>query len=421
MIADLLDKRVEAIPGLDKYKKKNDSKDSKNLEDDPGIERMRRSKPGKSGRPRVIYSNMACPPDYWKIANGIFRDHGSVAGISLIQRAIHEFSEAEWEFLEKASGELARLQRYGDLLPCFVYMVERPGSIAHNFANGKYGNFPGVFYGSENRQAPEEELRYGLSVYIAAGGEIFNIFSRHYDSAPLSRALCAVLFSRPYRKDWQTYPLSEIEDDAFYLKKLFMLNSEDFVLPDWNSDCAALGYGEPKFAYIIKHCRELRYLASGVNGDLPESCPAPRNAIDLSGYPDWFVPKRIPCVAKADVGVLPDNAYALEINKVSGAHAPMYMAIDKYGMHIALFPESQDTWDAMLRIYGMPKRDALYPESATAQLLLSPRSVHFPQEMADAFGLVYLGVQSLGEYIENLPDPDHPGCQFHAFAIKNEK
>lgn len=123
----------------------------------------------------------------------------------------------------------------------------------------------------------------------------------------------------------------------------------------------------------------------------------------------------------ASVGPLPKAAHALEINRVSDAWAPMYLAFDEYDVPIALLPESQNTWEAMLRIYNMPKRDPLYPESTSVQTLLSPRSVHFSQEMMDCFNLIYLGVQSLGEYIENLPDADQPDYQFHVFAVENEK
>lgn len=372
----------------------------------------------------VVYSNLVHNP--FEAAHDIMFSHGRMRDSEFMASAIYEFSESEWEFLEMASGELARLVRMAEILPDFFRMIKYPDRIAGNFFWPSC-DYPEELYSSLNSGLAENVLRYRLSMYVAIGGALFSIFTWNH-SKPLARAICAVLFSRPYRQDWLDCPLREIEDDVEYLAGLFAKHSTDFNYDAWTRELNETGCLQMwgcKLYDLITNCQVLRQMSRARgDGDRGSVYVEPKPRLAFAGMPLWFSDLADICESPRNVSPLPSTAMALVANRISGAVVPMYPALDECDLPVALVPESKTVWDAMIRIYGMARHDELYPEAPSIQLLMSPKNTHFSQEMAERYNLIYLGTQSLGKYVEGIGKLEESGAnqdyQFHAFAVGQE-
>lgn len=379
-------------------------------------------KSGAAKRKAVVYSNMVCNP--FDAVHNIMFSYGEFRDSNYVNTAIYKFGEDDWNFLELASGELARLSRMSDVLPGFLGMIKNPTCILYNF-NSRNERFLESLRSWEDGQLPENVLRYRLAMYVAAGGKIFTIFSHNCDK-PLARAICAILFSRPYRQDWLECDLHELEDDASYLGGLFRKHSGAFVLDAWTSEISHICFSIANFNLynLIMDCQVFRQLARKSGNSDAAAYVEPKARISFSGIPSWFAENLDIREASWDISPLPPTAMAIRVNPASGAVVPMYPALDECDIPIALVPESKSVWYAMIRIYHMSTHDELYPESPSAQIMLSPQDAHFPQEMAERYNLIYLGLQSLGGYVEEIrkleENGENPDYQFHAFAIEEK-
>lgn len=354
----------------------------------------------------LVWENI--PRNNWKIANQLLVGHMEHLN-NLPLSIVHKLNREEWAFLEEASSALALLARMCKVLPDLRNRVRNLYHIVDFFS---YSFRSQMFYGRQKVIPDDQQTRYVLAYWIALGGALFNIRTKHCLDAPVARAICAVLFSRPYRTDWATCPLEEMEADERYIRGLFVKHSGEFSEDNWNSEACIYIPGSsflnPVF-YLAANMGILKQFA--VNSeDIPVRIPEARISWD------WLPANLDVYHANQDLAQLPDACAALPVNTASNAYAPMYAAYDECGMPIILIPEKPQVWDAMLGLYGLPKRDPLYPESARIMEQLSPRSAHFAEEVADAHGMVYLGVQSLGVYLPELTDSDNPDYQFHAFA-----
>ena len=114
---------------------------------------------------------------------------------------------------------------------------------------------------------------------------------------------------------------------------------------------------------------------------------------------------------------LPNTAYAYVLNKVSNAIVPFLCAQDAYDMRMVLSPTTTKVRDALLRMYGMPQHDSLYPENAIVSQLLLPESVEFPLLLADTKTFIYVGTVSLQEFCTEVLPGNAAGndYQFYAF------
>lgn len=361
----------------------------------------------------VIWENI--PFNDWRIAHMIMaghKEHMTSLPISLACA----LSPEEWEFLDKAASAMALLGRMSGILPDLVDLVRRPRMIMEFLENSFHDQ---ALYGdSQDNSLDTPQARYALAWWIAMAGAVFRIRTKYGTNYPVARAICAVLFSKPYRSDWATCELAEMEQHAEFIHGLFAKHAGDFIDYVWNSD---VSYTIPS---VNGPCNPLFYLASNLGAlkqlvRLRENIPlrAARNRI---GW-DWL-PEHIEIFdARCELGVLPAKAAAIPINTASNAYAPMYAAYDDCDMPMVLIPENPQIWDAMLGLYGLPKRDQLYPESPRVMDQLSPRNTHFAVEMSEAHGMVYTGVKSLGEYLPELTDADNPDYQFHVFAADLSK
>lgn len=360
-----------------------------------------------------IWENI--PFNDWRVAHRIMTghmDHISSLPISLACA----LSPEEWEFLDKAASALALLGRMSGILPGLTSFVRKPGLIMESVA---YSFQDTVRYGdSQNKSLDTPQARYALAWWIAVYGAVFRIRTKYGSDCPVARAICAVLFSKPYRSDWATCDLAEMERHAGFIHGLFEKHARDFTDYVWNRDIfyrvpSVNGDVNPIF-YLASNLGALKQLVRpGENIPLR----AARNRI---GW-DWL-PEYIEIFdARCELGVLPAKAAAIPINTASNAYAPMYVAYDDCDMPMVLIPENPRIWDAMLGLYGLPKRDQLYPESPRVMDQLSPRSTHFAVEMSGAHGMVYTGVKSLGEYLPELTDADNPDYRFHVFAADLSK
>lgn len=384
---------------------------------------MRRTSHGTDKRKSVVYRNLVCNP--YHDAHNIMFSYGRMSDSDFVNSAIYQFVESDWAFLELASGELARLARMSQVLPGFCDMIRRPANIIDNFCY-QYRGFPESLYSSVNRKLPENELRYRLALYAALGGELFNIFVHNYDK-PLARAICAVLFSRPYRQDWLECKLQEIEDDTEYLASLFKKYTADFNLSAWQNNImeTCFGHSNLELHKLILNCQVLRQIARKRGNPDSSAYVEPKPRLSFSGIPSWFLESADIYEAARDIAPLPPTSMALRVNPISNAIVPMYPALDECDLPIALVPESKAVWDAMIRIYKMARHDDLFPEAPSTQILLSPQNTHFSQEMSDRYNLIYLGLQSLGRYVADIgkleENGENPDYQFHAFAIEEER
>lgn len=383
--------------------------------------RSTRKSPVKNGvqRQMVLYENLVQNP--FDTVHNIMFSHGSMRDAKYIASTIYEFSEDEWNFLEMAVGEMARLDRLSDILPGFYHMFRHPDGIMYGFGRFCH-NYPKELYNSIDGCLPDATLRYRLAMYVSIGGAIFNIFTRHASSSPLARVLCVFLFSRPYREDWLDCPLREIEDEVEFLASLLQKHEKDFDYDVWNRELRETCHPIMgcRLWDLITNCQVLRQMARK-RGQDDIVFEEPKLRLSFAGIPLWFADKADVCEAPRNVSPLPATSMALKLNPASNAVVPMYPALDECDLGVVLVPESQTVWDAMIRIYGIPKRDPLYPESATNQILLSPQGTHFAQEMSERYGLIYLGLQSLGQYVEEIGELEQEGSnsdyQFHAFVV----
>lgn len=361
----------------------------------------------------MVWENI--PGNDWLTANSIMTFHsGHMDNLPL--SLANDLSKAEWGFVERAASALALLGRMSSILPGLRELVRRPGTIAEFLHYPFSEQVCQKEDGGIIRDSPE--ARYALAWWIAMVGYVFHIRTKYAQHCPVARAICAVLFSKPYRADWADCQLTEMEEHAAYIHGLFEKHENDFVSDVWYNEANDAGWVK------LSCCNPIYYLASNLrvirqlvevshNMCVSES----RNRI---GW-DW-VPDHIEIfAARRDLGALPDKAAAIPINPASRSYAPMYAAYDDCAMPIVLIPENPQIWDAMLGLYGLPKRDPLYPESARIMDQLSPRNAHFAAEMSEAHGMVYMGIKSLGEFMPDLPDADNPDYQFHAFAADLSK
>lgn len=376
-------------------------------------------------RSPVVFTNIPYNP-YETLHNMLFSYMG-VPNSNYMSSAIYEFSEDDWKFLELASREYARLNRMSEVLPIFHNMIMNPDVIVGNFcALSRNNDYFKNFCSSMNGILPENALRYRLAMYTSVGGAVFSIFSESSEKQ-LAKILCAILFSRPYRKDWISCPLQEMEDDAEYLSTLFKKHSKDFNYTIWDREISK-GYTGNfcKLYRLILNwpvLRQMQRIRTDSESDYPEYAE-PVAHICFDDTSCWFNENASTYEVSRNIAPLPAKAMALKVNPISGAVVPMYPALDECELTIVLVPESKAVWDAMLRIYNMPTHDRLYPESPTVQMLLSPQGSYFVREMAERFNLIYLGLQSLGKYVDEIAEleknGENPDYQFHAFVYGDD-
>lgn len=356
----------------------------------------------------IIWENI--PFNDWHVANEIMTGHKAHMS-NLPVSLVSAMSSEEWAFLEKASSALALLARMSGILPDLTDFVRYPWRIAEFL---HYSFQDQVLRGGGAEMSYDTpQARYALAWWISMAGAIFRIRTEYGSDCPVARAICAVLFSKPYRVDWATCKLSEMREHAAFIRSLYAKYSEDFVPHIWDKEAFITIYAE------MGQCNLIFYLASNL-GALKQLAKLSKNIPVMEtrkriGW-DWL-PEHIEVFdARHDLGALPQKAAAMPINTASNAYAPMYAAYDECDMPMVLIPENPQIWDAMLGLYGLPRRDPLYPESSRVMDQLSPRNSHFAAEMCEAHGLVYTGIKSLGEYLPELTDADNPDYQFHVFA-----
>lgn len=361
----------------------------------------------------MVWENI--PGNDWRTADAIMTFHsGHMDNLPLSLAS--DLSKVEWNFVERAASALAQLGRMSDILPGLVELVRRPVKITE-FLQHPY-NKRACYEDDPEIVRVSSKARYALAWWIAMAGYVFHIRTKYATHYPVARAVCAVLFSKPYRADWADCELAEMEEHAEYIHALFEKYENDFVSHVWHDEInracpARLNFYNPVY-YLASNFRMITQLmGASQNMAVPES----RNRIGWEWVPDSIDIYD----ACQNLGALPNRAGAIPINPASRSYAPMYAAYDDCDMPIVLIPENPKIWDAMLGLYGLPKRDPLYPESARIMDQLSPRNAHFTVEMSEAHGMVYMGIKSLGEFMQDLPDADNPDYQFHAFAADLSK
>lgn len=124
--------------------------------------------------------------------------------------------------------------------------------------------------------------------------------------------------------------------------------------------------------------------------------------------------------AAKDVSPLPAAIVGRCFNKLSHAIVPLLCAEDECGMAMVLTPSTGRVRDMLLRLYGIPEHDALYPESSMVAGILVPEGTEFPLLMVDTRDYIYSGLVNLADFFPDdfAGDRGSQDYVFHAFYVR---
>lgn len=343
---------------------------------------------------------------------------GKVIRPSVIVAEMKSLTTAHWDYLIAAQNAWCRVQAVFDAL----HAVEVHNSMVRSLLYALNTN-PQIFSDFSCLRVSEPPadtavLRYVLST--ATSSMIAQAYWMSY-SERASQVLHthAALFALPAREDWASCNFTELAMDFFHA-----VETLNRILGEvrWSTctepprifrHCVATSHIriESPFSYLL---RNLRFLRDSLKPKPVVVSEENKHGLRDAEYrPDCEIFKAI-----KDVSPLPQSISGIELSHVSGAYLPAFYGKDQWGVTFCLVPESPKVCDQLRKLYGLPKHDALYPESRETQALLYPNSAGFGLVLAHRLNLVYAGMESLGEWVE-LPGADTPEYKCHKFFFKN--
>ena len=315
--------------------------------------------------------------------------------------------------------------------------------------------------------------RYVLARVVSLNGLVFKIaellgfrcgeFAVHLDNKDdtiQSVRACtthALIFSAPYRKDWAECDAMEMVRDyensvqyaAMYCDVLSsllnrfrdphrsMANSVRIrnVAPLVNRDkglkfCGRDHKYTSMLAVFIMRYWELRAMFEADRRRLdagPISKPEGKRLVSLADMPanEIFPLRDIKLFQSWYAGgkydALPDPICSVCLNKISNAYVLFIPAKDELSMFMLLSPATTKVRDILMKLYGVPEHNALYPESDAIRSMLMPESEEFPFLLGDKFDLAYGGVTNISEFMGCKAEQTAQGSSdyiFHVFYPK---
>ena len=387
---------------------------------------------------------------------------------------LDELDDSDWDYLRRANSAESDLRFLSEWAcqngsPEKLSLTKFMGTVTYRNPERPIVDF---FHGVKRIRDGELSIgeRYVLARVVSLNGLVFKIaellgfrggeFSVNSDDkddtiqSVRACATHALIFSAPYRNDWAECDAMEMVHDyensakytGMYIDVLSSLlcrfgdtsrntsnsvricNVAPLVNREVGLKFCGYNYGlTSMLAVFVMRYWELRAMLDSDRRRFearPVRKPECKKLISLTEmaadeifplretkfYQSWY--------AKGKYAALPDPICSLCLNGISNAHVLFIPARDELSMFMLLSPATSKVRDILVKLYGVPEHDALYPESDAVRTMLVPESEEFPFLLGNKFYLAYGGVTDISEFMGCKVAQGSSDHIFHVFYPK---